>query len=205
MKKILITLLLILTLAIPPAQGDTIIYGGFIPTISSSTNNGLLCWSGTYGNTVKDCSGAPTFDASGNLVANGFKATGETASRLAIINSDKVISSNAALTSGRVPFADGTGSLSDDADFTFSGSTLTVTNIADVSGNTFRSSAFSSGLPMETTTAGQFTTGTKTGTGSVYVMDTSPTIKGLIFDTSANFSAIDVSPNIIWGSGYTGT
>ncbi len=130
-----------------------------------------------------------------------------TASRLVASNSDKQLISNAALTSTRVPFADGTGSLTDDSDMTFSTATLTVTNAivsTDASINTLyvtgtvTDASLTASLPIFTNAAKQFVSNEITGTSKV-VMDTSPTIVGATL--SGAIAAGDVSANSLYVTG----
>ncbi len=196
-KKLLIILFLILAFTIPRARGDSIVYGGFIPTISSSTNNGLLCWSGTYGNTVKDCSGSPTVDGSGNFVAAGFRATGATATRGAYFNSDKVITSAAAQTTGYLEKWSTTGAV--DSSFNQDASNNLV-----VPG--LRNTGLTASLPVEPNSDRVLVSGTQTGTGA-YVKQQSPSILDASTNTvqinsatASKVAVLDTSKNVTSGT-----
>lgn len=75
----------------------------------------------------------------------------QTASRMLYIDSSKKVTSNAALTSTRVPFADSNGFLADDADMTFVTDTLSVTKIST---SQVTNSGLTSGRVVVASTAG---------------------------------------------------
>jgi hypothetical protein len=56
------------------------VYGGSVRSAASSTNNGVVCWDGTFGRYVKDCSGTVGVDASGNFSVTALRVTGLPAS-----------------------------------------------------------------------------------------------------------------------------
>ncbi len=107
-------------------------------------------------------------DASGNIVIENAQITDLTASRLIGTGTDKTLSSNVSLTSGVIPKASGTGSLADSSFNQDASNNLVVPGL--------RNTGLTASVPIETNSDKVLTSGTKTGTGSAYVMDTSPTI-----------------------------
>ncbi len=119
---------------------------------------------------------------------------------------------NSALTAGRVTFAGTAGLLSDDANFTFSVDTLTVTKIAATTYTGTQTYADAVNLVFNTTT------GTKIGTGTTQKIgffnatpivqptgDVITALQNLGLGASLTITATSITARTLWGQTYDGT